>query len=482
MKKKRSFLAFLRDFFGVGIETVIPEDTTRLRLSGKGTRIPLQGVAFEIEMGKQRVYIYPDFPVDDNPARGETDYLLFDPQRYFSEICHFLRLRKGQKLVIDRNDESQVCLFTFPRDAFRRHLQISHEGDALVFRDPISELGSYVSVIDDKREATRITARRRQVLQQLVEIFGGPIKMLATDEALSTLKKVNKLLKKERYRRSDTKGNKGGLLELPDHLVPIIVGDLHAQLENLLKILTENTFFEALQRGDAALILLGDMVHPEDEGELSSMDSSIEIMDLILKLKLHFPDNIFLLLGNHDSFSHDVMKGGVPQGLLWEKRITYKRGEAYKKALELFYSRLPLVAISKHFVACHAGPTRRKISREILVNVRRHPKILRELTWTRVKTPRFPAGYTRADARRFRKGLGLSEDVPFIVAHYPLTREATVWLNIRGIPQHHIVFSALPDQVGVFTRIENDMLAQIYPAESLREWANRQVSPPSGSG
>jgi hypothetical protein len=167
---------------------------------------------------------------------------------------------------------------------------------------------------------------------------------------------------------------------------------------------------------------------------------------------------------------------------LWEKRIIHKRGKAYKEALELFYRRLPLVAISNHFVACHAGPTRGKISREKLVNVRRHTKIVRELTWTRVKTPRFPAGYTRADVRRFRKGLGLSEDIAFIVAHYPLSREETIWLNIRGIPQHHIVFSALADQVGVFTRIDNDMIALVYPAEPLKEWINRKAGQQSGSG
>jgi len=39
-------------------------------------------------------------------------------------------------------------------------------------------------------------------------------------------------------------------------LTPIVVGDLHAQLDNLLKILSENSFLDCLERGDAALILL----------------------------------------------------------------------------------------------------------------------------------------------------------------------------------------------------------------------------------
>ncbi|MEN8133045.1 MAG: metallophosphoesterase [Pseudomonadota bacterium] len=471
-------MAGLQDFFGVGVDTVVPADSQRLRLSGKGTRIPLTGIPFEIEMGRQRVQLYPDLPVNDGSSKKAFDYILFDPQRYFSGISHFLRLRRGHKVAVDRNDEKQKCLFSSPRDAFRRHLQITHEGDALVFRDPISELGTYVSIIGDTEKAVRITIRRRQALQHLGEIFGGPIKLLPSEQALDTLQQVNELLRKEPYRPLDSYGNAGGLLNLPEHLTPIVVGDLHAQFENLLKLLSENMYLEALEKGDAALIFLGDVVHPEDEKELSFMDSSILIMDIIFKLKLRFPNNVFMILGNHDSFSLDVMKGGIPQGLLWERRIIATRGEAYRDALELFYRQLPLVVKSEHFVACHAGPPRSTPSREMLVDVRRYPNLFRELTWTRVKTPRFPAGYTRGDVRRFRKALGVSENIPFIVAHYPLSRNDTIWLNVRGIPRHHIVFSALPEQVGVFTRIDDEMVAQIYPAEGLSQWINQTLRDP----
>jgi predicted phosphodiesterase len=430
-------------------------------------------------MGRQRVQLYPDIPVG-NSVSGETfDYILFDPQRYFSEISHFLRLAKGTKLAIDRNDEKQQCLFSSPRDAFRRHLQITHEGDALVFRDPISELGTYVTVIGGEQEAFRLNEHRQEILQRLINIFGNPIQKLGPEKALETLEQVNELLRKEPFRSLDSYGNAGGLLELPESLTPIILGDLHAQFDNLLKILSENAFLDAIEKNQAALIVLGDMVHPETEDELSNMDSSMITMDLLLTLKLRFPHNVFFILGNHDSFSRDVMKGGVPQGLLWEKQITAARGEHYKETMELFYHQLPLVVTSKHFLACHAGPPRCKISRDMLVDVRHFPNLVRELTWTRVKTPRFPAGYSRTDARRFRKALGYSETTPFLVAHYPLSREDTVWLNVRGIPNHHIVFSALPDQVGVFTRIDNEMIAQVYPSEALSNWINHKLYPPS---
>ena len=43
------------------------------------------------------------------------------------------------------------------------------------------------------------------------------------------------------------------------------------------------------------------------------------------------------------------------------------------------------------------------------------------------------------------------------------------------IPGHHIVYSAMPDQLAVFTRLEGAMVPQIYPAEPLREWLNRRA-------
>ena len=72
---------------------------------------------------------------------------------------------------------------------------------------------------------------------------------------METIKQVNNLLKQDPYRRQDSYGSAGGLVELPAHLTPIVVGDLHAQVNNLLKILSENAFLETLEKGEAALIL-----------------------------------------------------------------------------------------------------------------------------------------------------------------------------------------------------------------------------------
>ena len=472
---KRSFLAALWERLGGGSETVVPGPRERLRLSGKALRIPHGSASFEIEMGRQRLQIHPDLALDSRFQKTPPDFLLFDPQRYLPGPGDFLRLAPGQTLAISHSAEDQRQLFSYPRDAFRRHLQLRHAGDALVFRDPISELGTYLSTIAGENAAQCLAVRRRQALERVVELFGGVLAPLAAGEALAVLEQVNHLLRDAPHRPKDTDGNAGGLVELPEGLTLVILGDLHAQVDNLLKILSENGLMEGLERGDAALLLLGDAVHSETAGRLEDMDSSVLIMDLILKLKARFPSRVFFLLGNHDSFSTEVMKHGVPQGLLWRKRLRALRGEEYVEQMELFYRLSPLVAIAESFVACHAGPPRARVSRQNLVDVRRFPSLVHELTWTRAWTPAHPVGYRPTDVHRFRKSLGLAKEVPFIVAHHPVSEDQTVWLNARRFRNHHVVYSARPDTIGSMTRIDGEMMSQVYPAEPLVGWINEQA-------
>ena len=474
---KPSLWQKIRDHFRPDCVTITLDQSQKLRLSGKELRIPVQEyTGYRIELGKQILHLYPDSSMAETGNEAPCDFILLDPDRYFTGITHLQRLSPGCTLTIDRNIEYQEYIFSAPRDAFRRHFSVSHTGDALVFRDPISELGTYVSLITDRRETSRIANRRRAALIRIREIFGSPLEPLSASNALDTLRQVNRLLVNDAYRRKDSLGNPGGVLELPAHLTPILVGDLHARLDNLLKVLSENAFLESLENGSGALVMLGDAVHPEESGELAEMDSSLLMMDLIFKLKLRFPRQVFYIVGNHDSFLHELMKQGIPQGLLWDKHVVASRGEEYKTELEVFYRQSPLLVLSQDFIACHAGPPRRKISRQALVDVRQFPEIVHDMTWSRIRTPAFPAGYTRYDVRQFRKGLEVDSDIPFIVGHHPYSPDGTLWLNVGQINHHHILISARPDRVGIFTRIDGRMVPQIYPAEPLAAWLDRQGS------
>jgi len=200
---------------------------------------------------------------------------------------------------------------------------------------------------------------------------------------------------------------------------------------------------------------------------MENMDSSILMMDLILRLKQHFPHNIFYLRGNHDSFSETLSKHTLSQGLLMRRRLLELRGQEYVTEMERFYDLLAFVICSHSFVACHAGPSRRKVTRTKLINLHDHPKIRHDLINSRLKRPHYLAGYTKGDIKRFRKNLGLPKHTPFIVGHTPLDPSGSVWRNVADIKGYHIIYSAHPDGPSLFIEINSKMIPISYPSEPL---------------
>ena len=467
----------IRRYFQPTLETVVPEHSQKIRLSGMALRIPINGYPeFRIEMGEQELILTADPGIGASSGESPCDFLLFDAGRYISQIGHFQRLAPGNTLALEKNVYNQKYVFSSPREVFRRKLSISHTGDGLIFQDPVSEHGTYLTLTGTGEDNPRIDTRRRAALQRVRGIFGGPLAPLNPEMATAALREVNALLKNASGHPRDAEGNPGGIIELPDSVTPILVGDLHASVDNLLTVLSENAFLDCLESGTAALIILGDAVHEEDPDRLKEMDRSLLMMDLIFKLKLRFPDNVHYLIGNHDSFFDEVMKRGIPQGLLWDKHVVSVRGEDYRSEMQLFYRQAPLLALSNHFVACHAGPPRKKVSRQMLVDVRKFPEIVHDMTWNRVRTTAFPAGYTSSDVRQFRKSLDLESDTPFMVGHNMCSSEGTLWLNVGDIKRHHVVISSRSDQVGLFTCVDGKMIPQIYPAAALTQWMNEQAS------
>jgi len=246
-----------------------------------------------------------------------------------------------------------------------------------------------------------------------------------------------------------------------------IIGDLHAKPDNLLTILSQNSFLEAMEEERACLVILGDAVHNEEEGQYDEMENSLLIMDLIFRLKRRFPRQLFYLRGNHDSFSEEIAKGGIPQGLLWKKTLNKVRGKAYHKEMARFYDLLPYVACSHHFVACHAAPPVSPASREMIINIRDNPQLAKELNNNRMMRPGRPSGYTKGDIKRFRKQLDLAPDTPLIVGHTPMSNDDTLWERVGEIDNHYIAYASDRHWVGVMTQIADDMYPLRYPVEPI---------------
>ena len=434
------------------------------RLGDIKVRVSFDRAPIEITLGQddKKLHLYPEFRIDERGKANRTgNFVIVDPAAQPGRITGFLRLTPRSWVSLGSGDQVQQALFNYPDAVDEEHLVVIHGPESLVFRN-LSDSGSTIGRFASDARGTREGSYRR-----LRDIFGGPIERLPADEALALIEKVNAVMQYEAYRPRSDWGLPGGLVMLPGSLTPILVADLHAQVDNLLTVLSQNAFLDALEDGSAALIILGDAVHCEEDGKLRAMDSSMLMMDLIFRLKLRFPLQVFYIRGNHDSFTEDIAKDGVPQGLLWAKELIACRGHAYRKAMEDFYRLLPFTVASTDFVACHAAAPKENVTKEMLVNIHRHPELAIELVNNRQLQPSRPNGYGRGDVKRFRRTLDLQKNATFIVGHTPMDSDRTMWLNVNGIKNHHVLYSARLGQVGMFTRIRGVMVPLIYPVDAV---------------
>jgi hypothetical protein len=477
-KTRPDLLTRLRDAFtGLGRCRLL-QLREAYRLVGESVRVPYEGFPMELVLGNdggKRLRLYPESPLHRvngvSPDSGNTDgppcFLLEDPDHNGAAIGGFLRLEPGRKITLGRHDPEQQILFDYPDSVAQRHLRLTHNGDAVIFEDKTSS-GTCISpaLNEDKNE-------RVESLRRIREIYGGPLTALPADEAQTLIEQVIKIMEQEARRPRDSRGLPGGLIELPADLTPIVIGDLHAQIDNLLVILSHNGFLRALENGEACLVVIGDAVHSEREGELDAMDDSIVIMDLLFRLKLRFPEHFFFIRGNHDSFMEEISKGGIPQGLFWKRALKKARGKDYRKAMQRYYDLLPYVVSSPDFCAAHAAPPRSKVSKDMLIEIDRYPGLIPELIANRMTRPNRPGGYTKGDVKRFRKTLGLDPETPFIVGHTPMDNVDTYWLDVGTAENHHILYSAHENWVGAFTRVGGKMRPLKYPAEPLKDLVNQ---------
>ena len=466
---KKGFFSRLKAAFSDTSQYVEVRLQESYQLQSESIRVPLEGYPIELTMGEGdlRLCLYPEYHLGAQVLQDDGSYILCDPASFFTKISGFLRLVKGDHLIIGREDEQQKKLFHYPHSIAQRYFSIIHDGDALLFKNLNKESSTRLTPLQNGEESQRISNRRMENLREIRKIFGGPIELLSPEAALADITEVNRILENEPLRPRNSEGMPGGVVSLPKKMIPIILGDLHAQVENLLTILSHNEFLEMMGDGKATMVFLGDAVHSEMDGELEEMETSLLIMDFIFRLKLWFPQQVFYIRGNHDSFSEEIGKEGVPQGLLWAKAVRGVRGEAYKKAMDRFYELLPYVALSDTYVACHAAPPKSKVTMDMLVNVHGNPKLIEQLTSNRLYRPNRPGGYTKGDVKRFRNILNLGPKAELFVGHTPLTRHDTLWSNVGGIAHHDVVFSGNIPWVGLYTRVDNHMIPLRYRSEPL---------------
>ena len=427
-------------------------------------RIARKSGPFMLTLGNVALEVHPDLPVTGEESNTAQEWIIHTGAAFYESVPMFLRIGTNETVLLGRVDDLQTRIFSFDNSVANRHVKIFNRKGELTIQPLELELPTRISSINT---STDVWAVRQKNLLRLPEILGHALAQFDDEHALGIARNVNELLASEAYREPNDKGMPGGIINLPNEMTVVIMGDIHARVENLLCVITEGGLLTALERGEACLVFLGDLIHGQESGGLENMESSVFILDLFFMLKRRFPKNVFYIRGNHESFSPNVGKGGVPQGLLFRKHLEKLRGKEYAAEIEKLFNGLAFIIQGEGFAACHGAPARSKVNRETLINIQRYPGIQSELVWNRLRQGIRPAGYVKGSVKKFRKTLNLAKHAPLIVAHTPLSLEDTLWLNVGDIKGHHIVYSAHTHRVAALA-MKN---GQVTPLEFIPELA-----------
>ncbi|MBK1643533.1 metallophosphoesterase [Thiocapsa imhoffii] len=451
------------------------------RLGKTAISLPAPPLPLQILLGGPpgyRLHLYPELVQDATGQFGHRgDYLLVDPQTFFSEISGFIRIHPGDALTLGREDPLQQHLLHYPRGVDARHLRLKLTPNGLTLKNK-SRAPTCVAPLTARDLSERMARWRWRGLERLGQLLGGPIEPLARADAAELIRQVNDLMAREPYRTLNDRGHPGGLLMLPHRPTPIVVGELRAQVDNLLVILTQNGFLDALAEGSAMLIILGSAVHSDRVAQAAEMDSSILMMDLIFRLKLRFPERVFYLRGRHDSFSEALNCGGLPQGSLWEDALHQARGPGYRDAMRTFYQRLPVIAATRHYLAAHGSPP---------IDARGLPSLV-DLDPERAELmpshPDFadhaPNRPSRRDLTRLFRRLGLADDATALMAGAATTWAAPPTDLLVAPRQPYRLYSGDARWVGLVTRVRKRLVSLVYPAEPVRRILKRRESATTG--
>ncbi len=218
--------------------------------------------------------------------------------------------------------------------------------------------------------------------------------------------------------RAPSDGLPGGLLKISEGKPLIIVPDLHARpafVETLRGAVFPGVgvpLSDALARGLAAILFLGDIPHAEgpdaarrwvrafrklaaesDERAILSpemdeeMGLSIQALSEIISLQAEFHGSVFCLKGNHDNMTNASDHGDFPfykyadegrMGALW-LRLRYEPEIAH--LVREYELSLPIAARGATYCASHAEPAF-PVSESMLLNYRHNSEVVRALIWT----------------------------------------------------------------------------------------------------
>jgi len=238
---------------------------------------------------------------------------------------------------------------------------------------------------------------------------------------------------------------KGGIARLDQRLRTLVVPDLHARRDYLVRVLgsrdvkTGARYLDLVRRGELQVVLLGDGMHAEGRaaGRWAQADrrpngramrreaaESLGTMKLVMELKAAHPAHFHYLKGNHDNILDERRHGNWPvskyaerhgEGALLKQLIRRRFGDGFLERYHEFERRLPLVAVGSGFALAHSGPGQVVPRRAIQ---RRQARAVESFTWTDLTHD--PRRQDRLARQQLRE-LGVPDGF-FLAGHRPTRR------------------------------------------------------------
>jgi hypothetical protein len=224
-----------------------------------------------------------------------------------------------------------------------------------------------------------------------------------------------------------------------------IVGDLHARVDRLEAVLRFENMLTKLERKEAVLVLLGDLVHPENsfasstfeqqKKDLSSMKDSVRLLQMFYMLAQRAPGSVFKILGNHDVIDAPSGKHAqegdrsefIDQARLMRIQLRDTIGSKGFECLRDLEHSAPLIIAGHNYAAVHAGPLHDSKTASITFceptygGFNKLNDEVQQLLWGR-----FCHDYDMANVRDFLGALDLAQG-SLIVGHDPFDRDNWHW-------------------------------------------------------
>lgn len=195
-----------------------------------------------------------------------------------------------------------------------------------------------------------------------------------------------------------------GIVDLPRGVPTLVLSDLHARRDFLVKALSHEVNGESvhdlLKAGKINVVCIGDGMHAEGRAQdrwlMAEQDAlahrhsqaldqemveGLGTMKMVMDLKAECPENFHFLRGNHDEVKGNFCKYSrmIGEAALVRDWMVETYGSDFLEKYAAFEESLPLVARGDGFVYSHAAPGGRLDRAAIEA---RDPKAFAQLAWT----------------------------------------------------------------------------------------------------